>query len=245
MSDNPDIPAMADAPRNPAAADRMRSSPVDSAPALTTGSVWIAGIAKSAPKLLWVRDQLAKLDEVEEAYVPTVKQARVVYGREREFETPIAGWGRYFFVRLVLDAAGGWAKARYQDGVQALLPAHCPRPLAVSERFINQIRAEIEGGQHQPRALVQALRRYLAGEAVDVVKGPLLAAYPDGISGEVESHSLRHGVKVKLSCPDGLKVVTLPADQLAPSGSERRQTRPGGHRRRQRMRAPPTARAAI
>ena len=224
---------------------RMLSSPHDSAPAFFCGEpVWIVGIAKSAPKLLWVRDQLAALDEVEEAYVPTVKQTRIVYGREHEFETPIAGWGRYFFARLVIDPLGQWAKARYQDGVQALLPAHTPKPLPVSAGFIAHIRAEIESGKHAPREMIRALRRYLAGEAVDVVSGPLLGTYPEGISGEVESHSLRHGVKVKLSCAEGVKVVTLPADQLAPSGSTCRRTSAAPIRRRERTRAFRASRAA-
>lgn len=224
--------------------NRLLSSPLEGAPAWGGDAVWVAGIAKQAPKLLWVRDQLLELGEVREAYVPSVKQTRIVFGKSREFETPIAGWGRYFFVRLVLDAAGGWTKARYQDGVQALLPAHSLRPIPVSDGFIERIRREIEEGKHQPRELLKLLRRYLAGEAVDVVNGPLLAAYPDGISGEVESHSLRHGVKVKLSCADGVKVITLPADQLAPSGSPSRQIASGLLRKRARTRAFQIARAA-
>lgn len=221
----------------------MLSSPAAGAPAFFPNSpVWVAGVAQTASKLLWVRDELSRLDVVEEAYVPTISQVRTIYGKQREIETPIPGWGRYFFMRLLLDPAGEWARARYQDGVRSLLPAHSLKPLRIADRFIQSIKDEVESGKFAPA--VNLMRRFLAGEAVDVVKGHLLELDEEAHGTVIWQRGAR--VKLTVSCAGAEREVILPADQLAPSGSPRRQTRTGSHLRRNGAitRAPRIARAA-
>lgn len=197
-------------------ADRLHSSPLEDAPAwggLTVPAWFVFSTHPNAEFLAEAR--LEK--EGFEVFMPAAAVKQTSQGRSVEIRRPV--FSGYGFVRLLIDCVADpterWVKARYVEGVKALLPAHLAKPMPVPEGCVSDIRARIDAGEFSVSEIEKVLRRYVPGQQVQVVEGPL-ARGSELVTGRVIS---RRGdlVRLMLCCIGRETEVILRAKHLAPA----------------------------